>query len=196
MKNSIVLVGRAVLRGLLGIVPIYLAVLLLLKGMKALSGLVKPFALLLQDWFPGEIALSLLLLIMVCALVGAVVRTRAGRVARDRLEKAFFERIPGYALIRGLTERVAGEGREHVWKPALAEIEEALVPAFIIEKLDDGRYTVFVPSIPTPFAGAVYVLEAKRVHPVEVPFTKALQVISRWGSGAKDLVAAMEIEAS
>ena len=196
MKNSFVLVGRAVLRGLLLIVPIYLAMLLLLKGIKSLMGLVRPFALLLPDWFPGEIALSLLLVIMLCVLVGAVVRTRTGRLARERLEKAFFERIPGYALIRGLTERVAGEGRENVWKPALAEIEEALVPAFIIEKLDDGRYTVFVPSIPTPFAGAVYVLEEKRVHPVDVPFTQALQVISRWGSGAKDLVAAMEKQAS
>jgi uncharacterized membrane protein len=192
MKKSLVLIGRAMLRGFLIIVPIYLAILLLLKGMKSLSGLVRPFALLLPDWFPGEIALALLGVIMICVLVGAGVQTRTGRVARERLEKAFFERIPGYALLRSLTQRVAGEGREHVWKPALAEIEESLVPAFIIEELEDGRYTVFVPSIPTPFAGAVYVLERKRVHPVDVPFTKALQVISKWGAGAKDLVAAME----
>ena len=195
MKNLFVLVGRALLHGLLVIVPIYLAVLLLLKGMKSLTGLVRPFALLLPDWIPGEMALSLLLVIVICVLVGAVVRTRTGRVARERLERTFFGRIPGYTLFRGLTHQAVGEGREDTWKPALAEIEEALVPAFIIETLDDGRYTVFVPSIPTPFAGAVYVLEAKRVHPVEVPFTKALQVISRWGSGAKDLVAAMEREA-
>jgi hypothetical protein len=30
------------------------------------------------------------------------------------------------------------------------------------------------------------------VHPVDVPFTDAIRVISRWGSGAKNLVAAME----
>ena len=41
-----------------------------------------------------------------------------------------------------------------MWKPALVEIEEALVPAFIIEELEDQRVTVFVPSVPTPFAGA------------------------------------------
>lgn len=87
---------------------------------------------------------------------------------------------------------MAGEGSETVWKPALAEIEDALVPAFIIEEFEDGRYTVFVPSIPTPFAGAVYVLDRKRVHPLDVPFTEALKAVSRWGSGAKDLVAAME----
>jgi len=51
---------------------------------------------------------------------------------------------------------------------------------------------VFVPSIPTPFAGAVYVLARERVHPVDVPFTDAIKVISRWGSGASVLVAAME----
>ena len=184
------------LRGLLIIVPIYLSILLLLKGMKSLTGLVRPLALLLPNWFPGEMALSLLLVLLICVLVGAFVQTRSGRLARERLEKTFFERIPGYALLRSLTQQVAGEGRENAWKPALAEVEESLVPAFIIEKLNDGRYTVFVPSIPTPFAGAVYVLEPKRVHPLNVPFTQALQVISRWGSGAKDLVAVMEREDS
>src|SRR5215471_7511061 len=190
MKKSLVPVGRALLRGLLVIVPIYLAVLLLLKGMKSVAGLVRPFALLLPDWFPAEQALSLLLVLIICILIGIAVGTRGGQVFRERLEKAFLERIPGYSLIRSLTQQIVGDSRENVWKPALAEIEEALVPAFIIEEFEDGRYTVFVPSIPTPLAGAVYVLERKRVHPLDVPFTQALQVVSRWGAGAKGLEAA------
>jgi uncharacterized membrane protein len=113
-------------------------------------------------------------------------------VVREHLERAFFERIPGYALIRGLTQQIAGKSRENVWKPALFESDEGLLPAFIIEEFEDGRYTVFVPSIPTPLAGAVYILERHRVHPLDVPFTDALKTVSRWGSGAKDLVAAME----
>jgi uncharacterized membrane protein len=196
MKKSSVTVGRALLRGLLVVVPIYLAVLLLLKGMKSVAGLVRPFVLLLPDWFPAEQALSLLLVLIICILIGIAVGTRAGGVFRERLEKAFLERIPGYSLIRSLTQQLVGDSRENIWKPALAEIEEALVPAFIIEEFADGRYTIFVPSIPTPFAGAVYVLERKRVHPLNVPFTQALQVISRWGSGAKALVAAMERESN
>jgi hypothetical protein len=35
-------------------------------------------------------------------------------------------------------------------------------------------------------------LSAERVHPLNVPFTQAIKTISRWGSGSKDLVAAME----
>jgi len=192
MKQTLVFVGKAVLAGLLIVVPVYLAVLLLLKAMKSVVGLVQPFALLLPEWLPAEKALSLLLVLMICFLIGVGIKTRTGRLVRERIERTFFERIPGYALIRSLTQRVAGEGSETVWKPALAEIEEALVPAFIIEEFEDGRYTVFVPSIPTPFAGAVYVLDRKRVHPLDVPFTEALKAVSRWGSGAKDLVAAME----
>ena len=87
---------------------------------------------------------------------------------------------------------MAGQSRESTWKAALWESDEGLAPAFIIEELEDGRYTVFVPSIPTPFAGAVYVLDRQRVHPLDVPFTDAVKVVSRWGSGATDLVAAME----
>ncbi len=87
---------------------------------------------------------------------------------------------------------MAGDSRETAWKPALAEIEDALVPAFIVEELGDGRFTVFVPSVPTPLAGAIYILPAARVHPVNIPFTQALKVITRWGSGSKELVAAMQ----
>lgn len=185
-------VAKAVLGGLLIVVPIYLAILLLLKGMKSVVGLVRPFALLLPDWLPAEKTLSLLLVLMLCFLIGIAVRTRAGRMVRERIERTFFERIPGYALFRSLTQQVAGDNRQNVWKPALVEIEEALVPAFIIEEFEDGRYTVFVPSIPTPLAGAVYILDRKRVHPLSVPFTEALKTVSKWGSGSKELVAAME----
>jgi len=187
-----VFVAKTVLTGLLVVVPIYLAVLVLLKGMKSVGQLVRPFAQLLPDWFPADQALSLLLVLVICFLIGVAVRTRLGGVARERIEKGFFARIPGYTLFQNLTQQVAGDNRQNVWKPALAEIEDALVPAFIIEEFEDGRYTVFVPSIPTPLAGAVYILDRKRVHPLDVPFTEALKTVSRWGSGAKDLVAAME----
>ena len=178
--------------GLLIVVPIYLSVLLLLKAMRSVAGLVKPFARLVPEWLPGEQVLSLLLVLSICFLIGVVVRTRAGRLARERIEKSLFERIPGYALFRSLTQQLAGRSEENVWKPALAEIEEALVPAFIIEEFDDGRFTVFVPSAPTPLSGSVYILTPERVHPVDVPFTHAIKALSRWGSGSKELVAAMK----
>jgi uncharacterized membrane protein len=192
MKQAREFMVNALVGGLLVIVPVYVAVLLLIKAMQSVWGLVRPFASFLPGWFPAKHVLSILLVLIVCFLVGVAVRAPMGRAIRERIERALFEKIPGYGLIRSLTQQVAGENRENVWKPALAEIEEALVPAFIIEECEDGRFTVFVPSIPTPLAGAVYILSRERVHPLDVPFTQAIKAVSRWGSGSKDLVAAMK----
>ena len=191
MKYAREFVTSTLFGGLLIVVPVYLAVLLLLKGMKSAATLVRPFAALLPDWIPAENLFSLLLVLIVCFIVGVAVRTRSGRAVRERLEVALFGRLPGYGLIKSLTQRLAGDSEESAWTPALIELEDALVPAFIIETLDDGRLTVFVPSVPTPLAGAVYVLSADRVHILDVPFTQAIRSISRWGSGSSDLVAAM-----
>ena len=178
--------------GFLVVAPIYLAALVLLTALKSLIGLVQPIAKVLPASLPAEQFLALLLILILCFLTGVGIRTRIGHAIWEQIEKSLFQRIPGYALFRSLAQRMAGESEETAWKPALAEIEEALVPAFIIEELDDGRLTVFVPSVPTPFAGAIYILSSDRVHPLNVPFTQAVKAISRWGSGSKDLVAAME----
>src|SRR5262249_3817223 len=178
--------------GLLIVTPVYLSILLLLKAMQVVARLVRPIAKLLPEWLPAEQLLSLLLVIIICLVIGAAVRIPAGRAARERFEKFLFKRIPGYALFRSLTQQLAGSPEEHVWKPALAEIEEALVPAFVIEELEDGRFTVFVPSAPTPVSGSIYILTPERVHPVDVPFTHAIKTLCRWGSGSKEMIAAMK----
>jgi uncharacterized membrane protein len=134
MKRLREFVMTSLVGGLLIILPIYLSVLLLLKAMQAVGGVVRPIAKLLPDWLPAENVLSFLLVLVVCFLVGAATRTQGGRTARERIEKSLFEKIPGYALFRSLTQQLAGSGEAHVWEPALAEIEEALVPAFIIEE--------------------------------------------------------------
>jgi uncharacterized membrane protein len=194
MKKSFLFFAHTSVHGLLLVIPIYLAVLLLLKAMKSLAELVRPLAKLVPEQVPAEHALSLLLVLLICFSIGVAARTRKGQAAGERMERAVFGRIPGYSVIRSLTHQVAGDNRERIWKPAFAEIEEALVPAYIIEEFEDGRYTVFVPSVPTPLAGGVYILDHNRVHPVETSFAHSLAVITRWGSGAKDLVMSGQIE--
>jgi uncharacterized membrane protein len=191
MKRVWKSVAAALVAGLLVLVPLYLAILLLLKAMMSVGKLVSPLVAVLPDWIPGEKLVALVVILVACLVVGFAVRTAGGHAVRRRIERAFFEKIPGYELLRSLTQRLAGDSGETAWQPALVEIEEALVPGFIIEALEDGRFTVFVPSVPTPLAGAVYVLDGARVHPLDVPFTQAVKSISRWGQGSGELVAAM-----
>ena len=55
---------------------------------------------------------------------------------------------------------------------ALVEMGDGLVMAFVVERHDDGAFTVFVPSVPTPAAGAVFIVPKERVHLVDVHLPK------------------------
>ena len=177
--------------GLLIILPIYVAVLLLLKAVRGLLGLLDPVASQIPtERFRGIAAI--LLLVVICFVVGIIVRTRPGLRAKNAVERAVFEKMPGYTFLRGLAKRLTGNSEEQTLQPALVEIEEALVPAFIVEELENGSYTVLVPSAPTPMAGSIYILPPERVHPVAISFTKAIGVFSKWGTGAGEFVRAMK----
>ena len=78
----------------------------------------------------------------------------------------------------------------------MVELEDALVPALIVEELPDGQCVVLVPSVPSPISGALYVLPAARVHRIAVPLTQIMKVYSKWGEGAGELVAAMKTRQS
>ena len=149
--------------GLLIVLPIYLAIILLVKVIKGALGLVAP----ITDQIPSGVEFrqlaSIGIVVGICFLAGIIVRTDFGRKAKNSIERNLLERIPGYAMLRDLTARLTGREQNEHWAPALVDIEDALVPAFVIEEMDDGAYTVFVPSVPTPAAGAIYILPHERV---------------------------------
>lgn len=178
--------------GLLIILPIYVAVLLLAKAVKGLLGLLAPVTAQLPAGVEFRQIIAILLLIAVCFVVGLIVRTGPGLRAKNAFEQAVLEKLPGYTFLRGLAKRLTGSSEERTLQPALVEIEDALCPAFIVEELGDGSYTVLVPSAPTPMAGSIYILPRERVHPVNIPFTKAIGVFSKWGTGAGQFVQAMQ----
>ena len=191
MKQIFEFVKTTVVGGLVVILPLAAAMLLTVKMLTVLEGAVDPVATALPYGGPGPRVLALVLILGGCFVTGLLVRTGAGRRANRWLEQRVLERLPAYSLLRNLGRQVAGEGTGSGMAPALAEIEEALVPAFIVEELDDGRLTVFVPAVPTPTVGAVYILDPLRVHRLDVPITQLVHSVTRWGAGSKELVAAI-----
>jgi uncharacterized membrane protein len=178
--------------GVLVILPIYVAVLLLAKAVTGLLALLTPVTAQLPAGVQFRQVAAILLLVLVCFVVGIVVRTGPGLRAKNAFEQAVLERLPGYTFLRGLAKRLTGRSEEQTLQPALVEIEEALVPALVVEELEDGSFTVLVPSAPTPMAGSLYILPPDRVHLVDLPFTKALSVFTKWGMGAGEYVRAMK----
>ena len=174
------------------ILPIYVTILLLLKAVNGLLALLSPVTAQLPAGVQFRHVAAILLLVAVCFVVGLAVRTGPGLRAKNVFEQVVLEKLPGYTFLRGLAKRLTGRSEEQTLQPALVEIEEALVPALIVEELEDGSFTVLVPSAPTPMAGSLYILPADRVHPVDLPFTKAISVFTKWGTGAGEYVRAMK----
>jgi uncharacterized membrane protein len=177
--------------GVLVVLPVYVSALLLIKTLSGIVALLSPVTAQLPADAQFRRIIAFLIVVLVCFVAGLIVRTGTGLRAKNAFERMLLDKIPGYTLLRGLAGRLAGENKSEMFTVALAEIEEALVPAFIVEELDDGRYVIFVPSVPTPAAGAIYIIARERVHLVDVSFTKAVSVISKWGAGAGDLIKAL-----
>ena len=192
MKTLAEFTKTTLIGGLLIILPIYIAVLLLAKAAKALLGLLAPVTSQIPAGMEFREIVAILLLVAVCFVVGLIVRTGPGLRAKNAFEQAVLEKLPGYSFVRGFAKRLTGRSEEQTLQPALVEIEDALVPALIVEALEDGSYTVLVPSAPTPMAGSIYILPRERVHPVDIPLTKAIGVFSKWGTGAGEFVQAMK----
>lgn len=178
--------------GLLVVFPLYVSVLLLAKTVAGLLALVSPVTNQIPTTVHWRALVAWLIVLAACFVAGVIVRTGPGLRAKLAIEKAVLEKIPGYSLVRGLAGRVTGTQQDSTFAVCLVEIEEALVPAFIVEELADGSYTVFVPSVPTPAAGSVYIMPRERVHPLDVPFATGVSVISKWGTGAGILLQAWE----
>jgi len=142
MKRFVAFLKATLLGGVVVVLPAWLAVLLVLKALGHLEIFVK-----------------------LCFLVGALIQTAMGRKAERAAERAVLEKIPGYTVLRSLASRLSDHAETASFQPALVEIEEALVPGFIVERHSGNRSTVFIPSVPTPMAGAVYIIDNNRVHP-------------------------------
>jgi uncharacterized membrane protein len=160
-------------------------------AISALRGALHPFGGWLLQGTAYPVLVAALILLGICFLAGWFLQTPLARSIGSAVDGGILVAIPGYRLLRSLVQHMTGEKHDHTWAVALMEFDEALVPGFVIEELPDGQYTVFVPSVPTPAAGAVYIMEARRVHIINVPFAQALRCIAQWGAGSSALLAAL-----
>jgi uncharacterized membrane protein len=190
MKQLLAFLKATLLGGALFVLPAWLAVMLVAKVLVQLQGLLKPVI----SWMPQSIRhpgiLAIVVLLLACFLVGLAIQTTIGAKLQRIVEKRVLEKLPGYTMVRGFAGQLTALQKSEKFQPVLVEIEGALMPAFLIEEHIGERCTVFVPSVPTPMAGAIYIIARNRVHPLNVPVTAMLSCISNWGAGASRLLAA------
>jgi uncharacterized membrane protein len=179
---------RALVDGALVVLPIGAVVLLVLGIIRKVQDAADPLAGHVVH--PALVAVGTLLL--ACLAIGVVVRSAAGRWARQALETALLERIPGYRLVKAFAAEGPQARGGRAMRPALAAIEEGLCPALVMDEFADGRLVVFVPGAPAPMSGAIYVFTPDKVTLLDVPLLPFLKAISSWGLGLREMVEAAD----
>jgi uncharacterized membrane protein len=195
MKGFADFAKTCILGGLLGVLPVLLAVFVLVEAVDLLGAIAQPVAELLPVERLGgvEIAslVALLLIVFACFLVGVLLRTRFGSWSQGLVERTVLNRLPGYTILKSVSRRVGGVEEGAVYSAALADIHgtEAWVWAIIVEEHDSGHYTLLLPNAPTPTIGQLYYVSSERVKRLDVPVASVLNCIMQWGIGSKELLA-------
>ncbi len=173
--------------GVLFLLPVAVIVLLIAKLVDVLAAIAKPLGL---DSLAGAFLALLIaigLLLLVCFVAGAAVRTRIGSWSAERLD-ALLNPIPGYQIVANVVRGFKSE--EVAYPPALVQLHDAGVAAlgFVIEEHDNGEMVVFVPTSPTVTIGSVYLVKAERVTLLQSSSLEMLNCVSQWGIDSSKLI--------
>jgi len=192
MKWLLEVLKSSLLAGLLIILPAWLAVLLLMQLLVKLAVLVKPLAATLPSGINHPLIIASLAFMLLCISVGLLFRTAIGQQIGRNLGENVFSRLPGYQSLRNIARQFSDMDTRDGFKPALIQVEDGcLAPAFLIDIHANGYSTVFMPSVPTPLAGSIFIMPSGRVLPINVSVTTMMKCISKWGAGSGDLMAAL-----
>lgn len=188
MKLIAEFLKSTVVGGLLVIMPLGLMAMVAAKALLLIAPAAETVSGRLPELFRFPLLTGILLLVFVCFAAGLLAQTASAQRAGTFLEGSVLIRIPGYSMLRSLTNRIGNIEDSDRFASAFVTIEDSLVPAFVIETHEDGRYTVFVPSAPTPAVGTIYVMNPDRVHLVDAKFMDTISCVSSFGTGAEALV--------
>ncbi len=126
------------------------------------------------------------IIVALCFVVGAVVRTRLGGLLYRGLENRVLRIAPGYSLVKETVAQVLGSRRPAFGRVALVQLfgDGTLATGFVTDTHPDGTHTVFIPTGPNPTSGFIFHLKAEFVHPVAVPVEKVMRSIISCGVGS------------
>jgi uncharacterized membrane protein len=87
-------------------------------------------------------------------------------------------------LLKSIAEGLAHVESAESVNPALVSIEGGWQIGYLLEPLENGWVTVFLPQAPTPMSGNVMYLPADRVRPLGITMVQAMAIVKHIGVGS------------
>ena len=190
-----------ILGGVLFLLPLAIVLMLLGYALRLAGKLAQPISdhLGLQHWSGlagiGVVTiLSALLLVIVAFAAGVAARTYLGERMTLWFERSLLGRLPQYQLVKSMAEGLAQLENASGIKPALISIEGGWQIGYLIEPLENGWLSVFLPQAPTPMSGNIMYFPSDRVRPLDMPMVEAMAIIKRIGVGSVEALRGADLK--
>ena len=183
--------------GLLFLLPVALIAIVLKQAMQLVEKIVRP----ISNYLPveavvgvwGETLLAAVVLILVSLVAGLVARTNVGRRIMRWFENSLLGGLPQYQMVKSMAEGLAHVESAEGVDPALVSIEGGWQIGYLLEPLDNGWVTVFLPQAPTPMSGNVMYLPADRVRPLGITIGQAMALVKHIGVGSAEALGSTDL---
>jgi uncharacterized membrane protein len=180
-------VKTTLIGGAVFLVPTLILIVLLVKAAKLLRHLAQPLSSLLpMDRAFGVLAAdiaAIVLAVLVSFVAGLLARASFAHRFVEKAEAGVLWRIPGYGLIKGLTDSLDENPASSSLQPVLVHFDDCAQLAFEVDQLSDGRRVVYVPGAPDTRSGAMFVVDAARVETVAMTYPAAMKSLRTLGRG-------------
>ena len=156
--------------GLVFLLPLVILVVLLSKVFKFLTGFATKIAALFGlesiAGISGGTIVSAIGIVLICILCGYLVRVAFFRSMRDWLDRKLMAHIPGYAVCRemALTKLEDREEALPYESAVWVNMDNMQQPAFLMEKMPDGKLIVFIPTAGNVKEGTLLKLQSTSVE--------------------------------
>jgi uncharacterized membrane protein len=173
--------------GLVFLAPVLVLVLLVVKVVELARKVTVPIAAHLPVQhalaLPAADAVLVVVALVACFAGGLLTRLSFASRAVRKAETGVLWRVPGYALVKALTDSLDKNAAASSMRPVLVKSPAHEQLAFEVEQLADGRHVVYVPGSPDTRAGSVLIVGEDKVEPVPMTFIAAITSLRAMGRG-------------
>ena len=183
--------------GLLFLLPVALIAIVLKQAMQLVEKIVRP----ISNYLPveavvgvwGETLLAAVVLMLVSLVAGLFARTNVGRRIMRWFENSLLGGLPQYQMVKSMAEGLAHVESAEGVDPALVSMEGGWQIGYLLEPLENGWVTVFLPQAPTPMSGNVMYLPADRVRPLRITIGQAMALVKHIGVGSAEALGSTDL---
>ena len=181
--------------GMLVLFPLAGCTYLIFRLTSMLINFISPLVSILPGFRKASLAVrevaSLVILLLLCFVIGLIVKTPAGKAVGSWLETNLLESVPGFLLFRRIAHTLFGEAKTG-GIPVIVRRGPVRQIGFLIEQSPSGEATVFVPSAPGLLSGGVIIVKSDDIERVDVAASAAARTVMRYGMGTNALLRTVE----